>query len=1092
MNRTAIRSFCLLFVMVMILGSFPWASLSVGVTEPERIMVDAEQPEAEMIAGYGHNGKYLQPIGAPDPNAIKIYTAEDLVNVRNNLSGSYVLMNDIDLTGFNSGNWVPIGITYRSDKFSGIFDGQGYVIKNMNISKVTSISTVQYAGLFGDIDGATIKNIGLEETEININSSGGSGGIFTGGISCNSISSTIENCYTTGSVYVSSSHNVYVGGICGRSLGNTTSYCYSTGKVTVSAMNPGSYNDSTSRVGGIGGGMTGGIIANCYNMGEVSFSASHKRCDSCVGGICGTLSNASSIAYCYNTGIISSKSYLDSYNSAGGIIGEMSGISISNCYNSGTISADKAGGICGYTAGSIISNCYDAGCILASSYTTPYAGGISGYNSYANIYDCFVLSTQINAENAYIIGYAGTKTNNLALNNIPGNAINDSNGRITAAAAKTQSTYTNLNWDFDTVWQMVSGKDYPQLRCFISNDAKLKTLSVNQGILSPVFDSDQTSYSVSVAGIITSITILATANNSSASVIGTGSKTLNVGDNSFDVVVTAQDGTKKTYTINVTRSVPDAKLKNLIISPGVIKETFDPDKLNYTATVPYETSSINISAEARDSGAKIVSGTGLKTLPEGIATFFFPVTVMAADNTTETYEITITRLSNDTKLKSLIISTDDGIVRIDPSFYPDDINYTASVPYEVKYVTISAAANHPKAEFVGTGLKSLEVGDNTFAIEVTAEDGTAKTYTVTINRAVPSSNADLSSLSINVGTLNPDFQANITSYNASVPYEIEEIAIMAEANYPAAIISGDGQQDLEVGDNLFDITVTAQDRTTKTYTILVTREPQPQLINLILSAGELAPDFDPDIPSYTVSVPGSVSNITITALVGDSNINIGFSEGGAYQVGNQWISDPFDLDASEKVITVYVQKEGLPQASYSITVKRDPPPASGPIYIWEATGDIGTAGRVIFEIPGDLDFLDKYALVCDEDLDVEIYYSPKRTENAIAAGQNTYVFAVRLPNGETREDISFSFKPIGGVVEKNKIIIYGDVNDDGVVTTTDATLVTRWAGGNTATVLRNILAADISDDAFISTTDATLITRRAGGAAIVFPIENKF
>ena len=79
---------------------------------------------------YGSNGKFMAPIEPPDPNAIKIYTAQDLDNVRNNLAGSYVLMNDIDLAGFNGGEWVPVGggPTVNDDNhFSGIFDGQGFV-----------------------------------------------------------------------------------------------------------------------------------------------------------------------------------------------------------------------------------------------------------------------------------------------------------------------------------------------------------------------------------------------------------------------------------------------------------------------------------------------------------------------------------------------------------------------------------------------------------------------------------------------------------------------------------------------------------------------------------------------------------------------------------------------------------------------------------------------------------------------------------------------------------------------------------------------------------------------------------------------------
>jgi hypothetical protein len=162
------------------------------------------------------------------------------------------------------------------------------------------------------------------------------------------------------------------------------------------------------------------------------------------------------------------------------------------------------------------------------------------------------------------------------------------------------------------------------------------------------------------------------------------------------------------------------------------------------------------------------------------------------------------------------------------------------------------------------------------------------------------------------------------------------------------------------------------------------------------------------------------------------------------------------------------------------------------VYAKEATGDIGTIGRVVVDIPENPYFLDQYALVCNDDIDAEIYFSPQRSENAKAEGNDSYVFSVRLPNGETDEDISFSFMPFSPNVEKNKEIIYGDVNGDGFITTTDATLITRWAGGNKAIPITNILAADVNGDGSITTTDATLVTRRAGGNdSVVFAIETK-
>ncbi|MCR2803559.1 endo-alpha-N-acetylgalactosaminidase family protein [Paenibacillus soyae] len=87
-----------------------------------------------------------------------------------------------------------------------------------------------------------------------------------------------------------------------------------------------------------------------------------------------------------------------------------------------------------------------------------------------------------------------------------------------------------------------------------SNDATLSDLTVSAGALSPAFSSGTTSYSVNVANSVSSMTIAATANDSAATVSGAGAKALSVGANTFHVVVTAEDGTQKTYTIAVTRA----------------------------------------------------------------------------------------------------------------------------------------------------------------------------------------------------------------------------------------------------------------------------------------------------------------------------------------------------------------------------------------------------------------------------------------------------------------------------------------------------------------------------------------------------------
>lgn len=132
-----------------------------------------------------------------------IYTAQDLDNVRNNLSGKYILMNDIDLSGY--ANWDPIGDT--ANYFTGELDGNGHVIKNMKIDRESE----DYVGLFGSTNGATIKNVGLKNIDVK-------GGSYAGGLSGFTYFSTITNSYAQGNV----SGNEHVGGLVGRNYFHST------------------------------------------------------------------------------------------------------------------------------------------------------------------------------------------------------------------------------------------------------------------------------------------------------------------------------------------------------------------------------------------------------------------------------------------------------------------------------------------------------------------------------------------------------------------------------------------------------------------------------------------------------------------------------------------------------------------------------------------------------------------------------------------------------------------------------------------------------------------------------------------------------
>lgn len=85
-----------------------------------------------------------------------------------------------------------------------------------------------------------------------------------------------------------------------------------------------------------------------------------------------------------------------------------------------------------------------------------------------------------------------------------------------------------------------------------SADNNLSSLSISPGTLSPAFSPSVTSYTASVNADCTKLVVAAKANHSKASVSVSGTS-LSVGTNNVTITVTAEDGSKKVYTIKTTR-----------------------------------------------------------------------------------------------------------------------------------------------------------------------------------------------------------------------------------------------------------------------------------------------------------------------------------------------------------------------------------------------------------------------------------------------------------------------------------------------------------------------------------------------------------
>lgn len=169
-----------------------------------------------------------------------------------------------------------------------------------------------------------------------------------------------------------------------------------------------------------------------------------------VGGICGNLYYGN-IENCMVTGDISGYQYV------GGIVGYSSGYSsISQCASSGNIIAtdDQVGGILGYWNSCSIENCYSIANVKAEgSYS--YAYGI-GYGAEKCYFAGTISGTVVN--HVYPIGVYNTNS----YYDSEKTKISGKTGALTTKQMKQQASFQG--WDFDNIWTIQEGVDYPKLR----------------------------------------------------------------------------------------------------------------------------------------------------------------------------------------------------------------------------------------------------------------------------------------------------------------------------------------------------------------------------------------------------------------------------------------------------------------------------------------------------------------------------------------------------------------------------------------------------------------------------------------------------
>ncbi|MDI3466591.1 MAG: hypothetical protein OJF50_005412 [Nitrospira sp.] len=526
------------------------------------------------------------------------------------------------------------------------------------------------------------------------------------------------------------------------------------------------------------------------------------------------------------------------------------------------------------------------------------------------------------ANNVESISVTPTRQNSTATIAVNGQAATSGQARTIPLNPAGQST----NITIVVTAQNSSTKPYTvTVSRGISGNNNLRSLTVSPGTLTPAFNAGILAYTVNVASTITSVTVRPTLADVTAGMTVNGQATnsgqahtitLNeAGSNTFvNILVTAQNGTQRTYSVNVTRTAlgGNNNLSTLTVSPGTLDSAFSANDLNYTVNVGSDVTSVNVSATKADQNAVMSedvtaaagTATGQATIQLGGPGTTTPVliSVTAPNGNSKTYRINVVKaaLASNNNLSALSVTPGT----LTPRFAAGTLDYSVNVGTDVDSVTVTATKADSNAVISGDlptqGQATIQLdGPGTskaVSIIVTAPSGAQKTYTITVNRAAPASNNNLSALSVTPGPLSPAFAADTLGYTVNVASDVTSVAISATKADSNAVISGDvpnsGQANITLSEATtpVSIIVTAPSGASKTYSIDVIRAA-PLAPPAPISAPDLIPQDDSgflpgqdsdnitnvNTPRFRISQPGSgeTPNLYVDGVKVDSTFNRG-------------------------------------------------------------------------------------------------------------------------------------------------------------------------------------------------------------------------
>jgi folate-dependent phosphoribosylglycinamide formyltransferase PurN len=316
------------------------------------------------------------------------------------------------------------------------------------------------------------------------------------------------------------------------------------------------------------------------------------------------------------------------------------------------------------------------------------------------------------------------------------------------------------------------------------------------------------------------------------------------------IIVTAEDGSTVTYSVNIVRSAAsaDATLTGISINDSSISG-FKSSVYTYNTVNIFsgDTESVFVSATANSEFATIAyngSTSGQIALTRGV-TSTVSIVVTAQSGVQQTYIVKVLAANTDNTVQSIVLKDGNGTVIGGFAFDSVTYTYSLTVAYSVNSADIQVTATDSYASITGSGLKAMSsVTTYTYVVYATSESGEkGSTYTINITRSAADTDITLSALTVKNGATNylSDFSADTHEYTVRVDNTISTVSINATpkgVNAIAAVTPVPSSTTLTNGGTKeFTVTVTAESGDKGYYTVSVIRANDNNTVSQIKIGG---------------------------------------------------------------------------------------------------------------------------------------------------------------------------------------------------------------------------------------------------------------